>query len=181
MTVPSIFLSQVIKVEGLSSTALAETLRTKLLKFMTAPQVSVFVKVFNSKKIYVFGEVRKPGTFPFEDGMTIVQAITLAGGFDKLADQNGTFINRVIDGSETKIEVSVKDIEKGRAPIFSSSPAISSTYLKVCFKTFIRSISKPARHFQPTTPRSLDAPHSALDGWEKSSVALPGFASRGSW
>jgi protein involved in polysaccharide export with SLBB domain len=111
-----------IEVEGLSSTGLAETLRLKLLAFMTAPQVSVFVKVFKSKKIYVFGEVRKPGTFPFEDGMTIVQAITLAGGFDKLADQNGTFINRVINGSETKIEVSVKDIGKGRAPNLQLKP-----------------------------------------------------------
>lgn len=105
-----------VAVAGLTSTALAGVLRNKLLRYMTNPQVSVFVKEYHSKKIYVFGEVRKPGTFVFEDGMTIIQAITLAGGFDKLADQNGAFINRVVNGTETRIEVSVKDIGKAQAP-----------------------------------------------------------------
>jgi polysaccharide export outer membrane protein len=76
--------------------------------------VTVFVKESNSKKIFVLGEVQKPGTFPFENSMTVVQAITLAGGFKDLADKNRTVVTRVVDGTEKKFVVPVEAIGLGR-------------------------------------------------------------------
>ena len=105
-----------IKVDSLTSNQLVGVLETKLKEFLKNPQVSVFIKEFHSKKVYVFGQVRKPGTFTYEENMNIIQAITLAGGLQPLADPNGTFVNRVVNGAEQKIKVAVKDIGKGEAP-----------------------------------------------------------------
>ncbi|MCA9538062.1 MAG: polysaccharide biosynthesis/export family protein [Myxococcales bacterium] len=83
--------------------------------YLRDPQVSVFVKEFNSKKIFVLGEVSKPGTFIYEDRMTIVQAITLAGGLKTLAARNRLVLTRRMNGEERKFVVPFEDISLGRA------------------------------------------------------------------
>ena len=105
-----------LTVNKLTSSALTQILTDRLKEYLKNPQVSVFVKEFQSKKIYVFGQVRKPGTFSYEEGMSIIQAITLAGGLQPLADPNKTYVNRVIKGLEQRIKVAVRDIGKGEAP-----------------------------------------------------------------
>jgi polysaccharide export outer membrane protein len=112
-----------VSVSGLTANAAAETIRSCLAKkYMRDPQVSVLVKEYNSKKIFVFGEVQKPGTFPYQDGMSVVQAVTLAGGFTKTAAQNSTSVTRHVGGTETKIKVSVQDIALGKASNFTLEP-----------------------------------------------------------
>jgi len=112
-----------VVVGGLTANAAAEVIRSCLAeKYMRDPQVSVLIKEFNSKKIFVFGEVQKPGTFPYEDGMSVVQAVTLAGGFTKTAAQNSTSVTRHVGGTEAKIKVSVQDIALGKAPNFTLEP-----------------------------------------------------------
>jgi polysaccharide export outer membrane protein len=112
-----------VPVGGLTANAAAETIRDCLAtKYMRDPQVSVLVKEYNSKKIFVFGEVQKPGTFPYQDGMSVVQAVTLAGGFTKTASQNSTSVTRHVGGTETKIKVSVQDIALGKAANFTLEP-----------------------------------------------------------
>ncbi len=111
-----------VKVEGMNASQLSATLSQQLSRYIKQPDVSVFVKEFNSKKIFVFGEVKNPGTFTYEQGMNIIQAITLAGGFERLADQNGTFVTRVVDGKEQRLQVPVKSIGKGDAANFPLQP-----------------------------------------------------------
>lgn len=106
-----------VTVGGLTANATAERLRACLSDgYIRNPYVSVIIKEYNSKKIFVFGEVQKPGTFVFEDGMTVIQAVTLAGGFTKGASQNGTSVTRLVDGQEVKMKVPVQDIALGKAP-----------------------------------------------------------------
>jgi polysaccharide export outer membrane protein len=108
---------------GLTANGAAEKLRSCLAEgFLRNPQVSVLVKEYNSKKIFVFGEVQKPGTFLFEDGMTVVQAVTLAGGFTRNAAQNSTSVTRRVNGQETKVKVNVQDIALGKASNFLLEP-----------------------------------------------------------
>ena len=104
-----------VKVEGLNGSSTADLL-TKCLgeKYLKRPQVSVLVREYNSKKIFVFGEVQKPGTFAYDEEMSIIQAITVAGGFSKLASKNDVAVTRVVAGKETKIRVRVADIGTGR-------------------------------------------------------------------
>ena len=108
---------------GLDQTQAAEKLKTCLANgFIKRPQVSVVVREYNSKKIFVIGEVNKPGTFPFEDNMTIIQAITLAGGCTKLAAQNSTSVTRIVGGQEKRFRVPVQEIGTAREKNFPLLP-----------------------------------------------------------
>jgi polysaccharide export outer membrane protein len=112
-----------VPVAGLTANETAEKLRGCLAQgFLKSPQVSVLVKEFNSRKIFVFGEVQKPGTFPYEDGMSVVQALTLAGGFTKQAAQNSTSVTRKVNGQEVKMKVPVQDIALGKVANFTLEP-----------------------------------------------------------
>jgi polysaccharide export outer membrane protein len=112
-----------LAVSGLSSTALVDMLNGCLKKgILKKPQVTVFLKEYNSKKVFVFGEVQKPGTFPFEEHMNVIQAITLAGGFTKIAAKNGVVVTRLVNGEERKIELRAQSIGEGREKNFSLQP-----------------------------------------------------------
>jgi len=86
------------------------------------PQITVSTREYNSKKIFVVGEVNKPGTFPYEDNMTIVQAVTLAGGFTKVAAKNSMTVTRMVEGQETRFKVLADDIAQGKAPNMALLP-----------------------------------------------------------
>lgn len=112
-----------LKASGLSQGALADRLTTCLKDgYLKNPQVTVFLKEFNSQKIFVLGQVNKPGTFLFEDRMSVVQAVSLAGGFSKLAAKNSVIVTRRVDGSEQKFKLPVESIAEGRHANFTLQP-----------------------------------------------------------
>jgi polysaccharide export outer membrane protein len=116
-------LCQSVMVSGLTANAAADKFRECLAAgFMRDPQVAVLVREYNSKKVFVFGEVQKPGTFTYQDGMSIVQAVTLAGGFTRTASQNSTSVTRRVRGQEVKVKVNVQDIALGKASNFTLEP-----------------------------------------------------------
>src|SRR5687767_7240179 len=55
-----------VALEGRTSSTAADSLRECLTRYLRRPQVSVLIREYNSKKIFVFGEVQKPGTFPHD-------------------------------------------------------------------------------------------------------------------
>ena len=112
-----------VSMAGKTSSQAADAL-TQCLQhgFLKRPSVSVLVREYNSKKVFIFGEVAKPGTFPYEDHMTIIQAILLAGGFSKSASKNSANVTRLIDGQERKIKIAVQDIAEGREKNFELLP-----------------------------------------------------------
>ncbi len=106
-----------------TSSEAADSLTTCLANgYLRRPQVTVLVREYTSKKIFVFGEVQKPGTFPYEENMSVIQAITLAGGFTKLAAKNNANVTRIQDGREVKVRVPVEDIGIGREKNFMLQP-----------------------------------------------------------
>ena len=111
-----------VEVANRTPTEVSDELTAGLRNFIKQPSVSVFVKEFTSKKVYVFGQVQRPGTFSFEDGMNIIQAITLAGGFGTMADQNGAFVTRTVNGKEERVEIKVKSIGEGKEANFRLQP-----------------------------------------------------------
>ena len=76
-----------VAVEGLEAQQISDLVRTQLIEkeFFTDPSVSVSITEFNSKHVIVGGEVEKDGTFPFQPGMTVTDAIAKAGGMTSLA------------------------------------------------------------------------------------------------
>lgn len=112
-----------VEVAGRTAEGVADVIREKLSEgFIRDPQVTVFVKEFKSKKIFVLGQVKEPGTFPFEDRMNLVQALTLAGGFTEIAARNRAVITRIRDGKERRILVAADEISEGKRPNVALQP-----------------------------------------------------------
>ena len=105
-----------VKLLGQRPEQIEEEIRSRLAAgYLVEPKVTVFVKEHNSQKIHVMGQVNRPGTFNYESGMTVIQAVTNAGGFTKLASKNSVQLTRVSSGKEERFEVAVGDIGKGTA------------------------------------------------------------------
>jgi polysaccharide export outer membrane protein len=103
-------------VSGLTPPKIAKLLKAKLAQgYLKNPHVSVFVDSYNSKKISVFGQVRKPGTFTYMDNMSIIEAITLAGGFTPIASKNKISVTRVDKGISRRFTIPAEKIGEGRA------------------------------------------------------------------
>jgi len=106
-----------VQVTGLEPTEVAEKIQTELRgrDLMRNPHVSVYVEAYASKRVSVVGAVANPGAFPLEPGMTVVQAISMAGGFSSLADRDATVVTRRIDGELIRYRVPVLRVTKGQA------------------------------------------------------------------
>lgn len=98
-----------VRAAGLTVQGLERNL-TKMLAdgYIVNPHVGVFVEEFRVV-VYVTGEVRKPGSYPYEAGMTVLKAITLAGGLTDKAASARTQIIRKTEGKETTIRVKMED------------------------------------------------------------------------
>ncbi|MCO4761601.1 MAG: polysaccharide export protein [Myxococcales bacterium] len=108
-----------ITIEGLTAAQVSSLVRGKLAKgFLRDPHVIVTVSHFNSKKVFVLGQVKKSGRFRYVDNMTVVEAITLAGGFGSMAEKNYVIITR----GTRRIPVPVEKIMQGLAPNFGIRP-----------------------------------------------------------
>jgi len=112
-----------ITASGLSAIQLADIIAQKLKDgYLADPQVSIFIKEYNSKKVFIFGEVQRPGTFLYDEDMTIIQAITIAGGFTRNAEKNKVSVTRLDDGIEKRIFLSVENIGRGKEKNFFLKP-----------------------------------------------------------
>ncbi|MBN2803153.1 MAG: polysaccharide export protein [Deltaproteobacteria bacterium] len=113
-----------IKVADLTPSQIKTLLEKKLLEgeFLKNPQVSILVKEYSSKKISVLGEVNKPGSFSYHDGMGVVEAISLAGGFTPMARSDKTTVTRIVDGQKQNIIIEVHEISQGNAVDFNLRP-----------------------------------------------------------
>jgi len=106
-----------VQVNGLEPTVVAQKIQTQLVErdFLRDPHVSVYVEEYASKRVSVVGAVADPGTFPLEPGMTVVQAISMAGGFSALADRDGTVVTRHVGEEIIRYRVPVDRVTKGQA------------------------------------------------------------------
>ncbi|MEM9861392.1 MAG: polysaccharide biosynthesis/export family protein [Myxococcota bacterium] len=105
-----------VEVGGREPTEIADLIAERLQsgQILVNPQVSVLVQEYNSKRISVMGAVSESGTFPMSAGLTVVQAISAAGGFTNLANRNGTVLTRRVDGELRRYNVRVDRISRGQ-------------------------------------------------------------------
>jgi len=68
-----------------------------------------FIVVERLQKVYVDGEIKKPGDYSYEKGITVHKVITLAGGFTDKAAESQTRVLRVIDGKQQSIRMKLED------------------------------------------------------------------------
>lgn len=107
-----------VQAVGLEPQQLAERVRTKLVEneILLDPSVSVSLKDLNSKRIEILGEVQKPGSFPMVSGMTLLRALSMAGGFSAMANRGRVMIRRRVGTGTKAASVSVDDIMANRIP-----------------------------------------------------------------
>lgn len=109
-----------VEVEGREPTVVASTIQARLKEggFLTNPQVSVLVTDYSSKHVSVMGAVAKPGIFPLANGLTIVHAVSLAGGLTAIASGNDVIVSRRVQGQLQRFRIPVSDVTEGRAEDF---------------------------------------------------------------
>lgn len=100
-----------IKAAGLTVGDLEKEIARRLgEKYLVNPQVTVFVKEFS--RVFVFGEVRNPGSFPLYGKMTVFEAVTLAGGFTEVANTSKVKVIRREDSREITFSVNIEQLTK---------------------------------------------------------------------
>lgn len=105
-----------VQAAGLTPDQLAAKVTEELKKYVTNPQVTVIVTAINSQRVYILGEVTRPGAFPLLPGMTVLQALSSAGGFTQFAKVKNIFVRRLQDGKESKYPFNYKDVIGGKKP-----------------------------------------------------------------
>ena len=101
-----------VLVVGLKPNQVREKVTTLLKEYMENPVVTVIVQQINSYAVYIMGEVANPGKYQLKSNVTLLQALTLAGGFNQFASRNKIVILRRNNGrgTETKIKIKYDDI-----------------------------------------------------------------------
>jgi polysaccharide export outer membrane protein len=98
---------------GLTPLQLADLIRAKLKKLIQDPNVSVVLTQIHSRFIYLLGEVGKRGPLDMTPGMTLLEAISSAGGLTDFANAKKIYILRNEAGTHQKIPVHYKEALKG--------------------------------------------------------------------
>lgn len=116
-----------VEVAGRTPAQVEQEIQRRLADgYLVNPTVSILVKEYKSKTISVLGQVRKPTTIPYAAGMSIVDAISQAGGFTPMARKNAVKVTRTgTRDAEAKSEsftVPVESIASGKAKAFFLRP-----------------------------------------------------------
>ncbi len=113
-----------LSVTGMTNFSLAERIAERLREgFVRDPQVHVLVKEFNSRRIFVLGQVKNAGKFTIIHEMSIVEAISVAGGFTNFADINNVVVTRKDESNkEIRYVLNMEEILAGKVNNFYLLP-----------------------------------------------------------
>lgn len=100
---------------GMTPTALADSIRDKLKKYIADPRVTVVVTAMNSRRVFVTGEVNHSGPVKLLPNMTILQVLAEAG-FNQFANVKAIYVLRTENGKQVKLPFNYKDVVKGNHP-----------------------------------------------------------------
>lgn len=104
-----------IQAAGLHPVDLQKQIADKLQAYISNPAVSVIVQEVRSKRINVIGQVQRPGEYNLSSPMTVLDALSLAGGFRDFAKETKIYVLRVQpDGSHARLPFNYKRVVKGK-------------------------------------------------------------------
>jgi len=102
-----------VQASGLTAMQLAASLHDGLSKYLNNPQVTVTVTDSNSRRVYLTGEVTRPGALPLLPNMTVLQALASGGGFTQFARLKNIYVMRTENGKQVKHPFNYKEVVKG--------------------------------------------------------------------
>jgi polysaccharide export outer membrane protein len=116
----------VVQISGRNVTQAANTIRERLLKgYLRNPQVRVNVIEYASRRITILGQVGRPGSYllPNEEHVDLLEAIAMAGGFTRLADEGKVLVRRNVNGVETILKVNAHaETKNSSSQLFEVQP-----------------------------------------------------------
>jgi len=110
----SLPLVQDLLASELTPVELKEQMENRLQEFIDSPNVTVIVTAIQSYKVYVIGEVQSPGGIVVEKPITVLQALTLAGGFREYSNESEIRIVRTSGREHLVFEFNYQDVIKGK-------------------------------------------------------------------
>ena len=91
-----------------------DKLAERIREFIPEPQITVTVKSTNGNKIYVVGQINKPGEFLVTHEITVMQALSLAGGLTAFGDENDIrILRRGANGRQQSIAFDYSAVKNG--------------------------------------------------------------------
>lgn len=102
-----------VTVAGLTPTEAEKALAAKFSKYILSAEVTVIVKSVTSRKVYLVGGVRTVGALPLGARMTVLQAITQAGGVTDYAKRKKIYVLRNVEGKQVKLLFNYEAVIKG--------------------------------------------------------------------
>lgn len=105
-----------VDVAGASVSDVAQRLSGKLKEFLPEPVVTVVVTGIEGNRVYVLGKVNKPGPMVLQGPTSVLQALSIAGGLDKFADEKGIKVIRDSgDGKSQVLPVDFRELSSGKS------------------------------------------------------------------
>lgn len=107
-----------VTIGGKSANEAAELLCEKYgQRFLVNPQITVAVTEFSKRRFTVLGQVQSPGSYsmPDNEGVTLLQAIGMAGGYTRIAEPSNISVRRIENGVESVVKLNAKRMARGGA------------------------------------------------------------------
>ena len=105
-----------IRAAGLTPQELADRVQTALREYVTDASVTVVVRQMNSRKVFITGEVAKPGAYALASSMTVMQLIAVAGGLTEFAEGKSISVMRIEAGQTKTFPFDYKNVANGKKP-----------------------------------------------------------------
>jgi polysaccharide biosynthesis/export protein len=99
---------------GLTPEQLRIRLTEEARRYVETPNATVIVKAINSRKVFITGQVEKPGPYSLTSRVTVVQLIAMAGGLREYADAGKIIIMRTENGRVTPLRFDYTKLAEGR-------------------------------------------------------------------
>lgn len=103
-----------LRVAGMAPEALKQQIQKEAAKYVTDANVAVIVKQVNSRRVFITGQVTRPGEYPLIGSRTVMQLIALAGGLTEYADAKNIKIMRGGQGQAAVLTFNYREVERGR-------------------------------------------------------------------
>jgi polysaccharide biosynthesis/export protein len=103
-----------VQAAGLTPEQLRDRINELAKKYFEDPNVTVTVKMINSRKAFITGQVTRPGSYPLTAPTTVLQLISMAGGLSEFAKQKDISVMRVENGKQLRFPFNYKDVAKGK-------------------------------------------------------------------
>jgi polysaccharide export outer membrane protein len=103
-----------LQAAGLTPSQLGAEIVERLRATIVHPQVTVIVAQMSSLRIYILGQVTRGGAYPLVPDMTVMQALSVAGGFTPYANVKKIHVMRTENGTDKIFPLNYKEVSSGR-------------------------------------------------------------------